>query len=190
MAGRCAACRRVPRRITRIRSIGPYDGALRRIVQAFKYGSRSSIGRPLGLLMRARGADVLDGATCVVPVPLHASRRRQRGFNQAELLARALERPILRPLVRRRATPPQASLPAARRFANVRHAFDLRRDVWYRATTWRGLGIHDQVVLLVDDVVTTGATLEACAEILLRAGAAEVRALTAARADRPGLKRP
>jgi ComF family protein len=121
--------------------------------------------------MREAGSDVLRGATAVVPVPLHRSRRRQRGFNQAMELARHLGVPVLDALMRSRLTSSQADLPAARRHANVRGAFVIRPG-----TNVRGL-----TLVLVDDVSTTGATLDACARPLLDAGAVEVRALTAAK---------
>jgi ComF family protein len=122
--------------------------------------------------MRATGADMLATADLVVPVPLHGSRERARGFNQARELARHLGPALLDALVRTRKTPLQADLPASRRHANVRGAFS-------RGT---GRGLRGMIVVLVDDVATTGATLNACAEVLLDDGAAEVRALVAAKA--------
>ena len=122
--------------------------------------------------MRQSGQHVLEGADAVVPVPLHAARRRERGFNQADALARHLGLPVLGVLRRTRRTAVQADLPAARRHANVRGAFAVRPR-----TDVRGL-----TLVLVDDVCTTGATLYACASALVAAGAADVRALTAARA--------
>jgi ComF family protein len=111
-----------------------------------------------------------------VPVPLHWSRRLRRGYNQAEILARGLARrhglPLVRGLRRLRATPPQQGDPALRR-QNVQHAFAVRAP---RAVAGRRL-------LLVDDVFTTGATLNACARTLREAGAAAVGALTLARVD-------
>ena len=120
--------------------------------------------------------DVLAEASIVVPVPLHRRRRRARGFNQALELARYLELPVVEALRRTRATQSQTDLPAAKRHANVRGAFALRRG-----SDLRGLRI-----VLVDDVSTTGATLDACARVLREAGALDVSALTAARvASRP-----
>jgi ComF family protein len=110
----------------------------------------------------------------VVPVPLHRSRERSRGFNQARELARHLGLPIADCLRRVRRTTPQADLPAARRHANIRGAFALDER---RKNDLEGL-----TVVLVDDVSTTGATLNACAAALVAGGAREVRALTAARA--------
>jgi ComF family protein len=168
----CPRCRRAPRLVDRARAIGAYDGALRSIVHALKYEGRRSLARPLGALMCQRGADVLHAAACAIPVPLHPSRRRQRGFNQAADLARHVGLPVVPALRRIRATATQTSLPAARRNRNVRDAFAVGR--------WDG-SLRRATVVLIDDVSTTGATLEACARVLKEAGVAEVRALTAAR---------
>jgi ComF family protein len=175
---RCARCRRAHHFVDRARAIGAYDGALRAIVHALKYDGRRSLARPLAALMCGRGADLLDGAVAVVPVPLHRSRRRQRGFNQAADLARHLGLPVVHALVRVRATPPQTGLPAAQRHRNLRDAF---------AVTRAARSLAGATVVVVDDVSTTGATLDACARTLKEAGVAEVRALTAARvvAGRP-----
>ena len=169
---RCPRCRRRPPLVTLARSIGPYEGALRAIVHALKYDGRPTLARHLAVRMRALGAEVLDGADLVVPVPLHASRERARGFNQARELARHLASPLADALTRTRRTAAQADLPAAKRHANVRDAFAIRRGARVKGCT----------IVLVDDVTTTGATLNACAARLLAAGAKEVRALTAARA--------
>jgi ComF family protein len=169
---RCARCRRRGTIVSRARTIGTYDGALRDIIHALKYDRRRSLAAPLGAWLRIHGADILLGADVAVAGPLHRSRRRRRGFNQAADLARHLGLPLADALRRTRATPSQTDLPAARRHANVRDAFALRR----RHT------VAGRCVVLVDDVSTTGATLEACARVLLDAGAREVRALTAARA--------
>ena len=168
----CPRCRRLRSAVDRARAIGAYDGALRAIVHALKYDGRRSLAAPLAALMRERGADILAGTACAVAVPLHPSRRRQRGFNQAADLARALGLPVVQALRRVRATATQISLPAARRHGNVRDAFAATRHA-------RALG--GAVVVLVDDVCTTGATLDACARVLKARGVAQVRALTAAR---------
>jgi ComF family protein len=159
--------------VTRIRAAGVYDGTLRAAIHALKYDGRRSLARPLAALMLTHAGDVLTGADAVVPVPLHPSRHRSRGFNQATDLARPLGPPLVHALRRRRATTPQADLPAALRHANVREAFAATRAL----RRWRGA-----TLVLVDDVSTTGATLDACASVLLEAGAGEVRAITAARA--------
>jgi ComF family protein len=168
----CVRCRRTGTAIAMARSIGAYDGALRDIVHALKYDGRRSLAAPIAARMRVHGADVLDGADLAVPVPLHRIRFLRRGFNQAADLARHLGVPCQGALRRIRATPSQTDLPAARRHANVRDAFAVRRRA----------ALAGRCVVLVDDVSTTGATLEACARVLRQAGAREVRALTAARA--------
>jgi ComF family protein len=175
----CARCRRARPVVARARAIGSHDGALRCIVHALKYEGRRSLARPLAMLMRQRGADVLADATCVVPVPLHWSRRRERGFNQASDLARHLGVPVVPALRRARPTATQAGLPAAQRHRNVRDAFTISR------AGRRLLPVRPAVVVLIDDVSTTGATLEACARALKEAGVHEVRALTAARVVTP-----
>ena len=167
----CPRCRRRSSPVARSRAIGPYQGALREIVHALKYDGRRSLARPLGLRLARAGSDILAGADLVVPVPLHRSRRRARGFNQAAEIARHLGLPVTDALRRVRATPSQTDLPAARRHANMRNAFAMR---------WRA-DVGGRRVVLVDDVSTTGATLDACARALMDAGALEVRALTAAR---------
>jgi ComF family protein len=121
--------------------------------------------------MRDECAEVLSNIDLAVPVPLHRSRRRARGFNQASELARHLGPRLTEALKRTRATPSQTDLPAARRHANVKGAFTLARRA----------DVRGRRIVLVDDVSTTGATLEACARVLTDAGAREVRALTAAR---------
>ena len=172
--GLCPRCRRTRRAIDRGRSIGAYDGTLREIVHALKYGRRRSLAPRLAELMRERGADLLRDADCVVPVPLHPRRQRSRGFNQARELARHLELPLIDALARIHHTRPQVELPAGQRHANVRHAFALSERSF-------SLSLVNACVVLVDDVSTTGATLEACARVLKGAGVREVRALTAAR---------
>jgi ComF family protein len=158
--------------ISRTRALGAYDGSLRAILHALKYHGRRSVAHRLGALMRQEGAAVMEGADAVVPVPLHYFRLFSRGFNQASDLARGLQLPIVDALRRTRNTGSQADLPAGRRHANVRGAFRLARRACIRG----------RCLVLVDDVSTTGATLDACARTLLDGGAREVRALIAARA--------
>jgi ComF family protein len=153
-------------------AVDHYEGRLRDIIHALKYEGRRSITPPLGTLMRDCGAELLSGADAVVPVPLHPRRERARGFNQAEDLASHLGPPVAKLLARVRFTASQIELPADARQENVRDAFALipvpRAPI-------------PGVVVLVDDVATTGATIEACAKVLKRGGVREVRALTAAR---------
>ena len=185
--GLCARCRRMPARSVVARSAGRYEGPLREIIHAFKYDQRRLLAGPLSELLVRTGGDWLAEADAVIPVPLHPWRALVRGFNQADDLARQLRPPVWPALARRRAGPPQAALPAARRHANVRGAFTLARWPTSRRVSWprRLLG---RDVLLIDDVMTTGATVEACSRVLQAAGVRRVRALTVARAvtARPG----
>jgi ComF family protein len=168
---RCDGCRVRRPHIAAGRAIGDYDGSLRAIVHALKYHGRRSIAGPLGALLRQHGGAILNGADLVVPVPLHWLRQWRRGFNQAHDLALGLGLPVSMVLARTRRTRSQTGLSAQARTANVRHAFVIRRHH----------AIHNLSIVLVDDVSTTGATVEACARVLREGGAREVRTLTAAR---------
>lgn len=172
----CVHCALTPSAVTEARAIGPYAGALRDIVHALKYDGRRSLARPLGALMSDAGDSLLDACDAAVPVPLHPRRHRERGFNQAADLARHLGLPVVSALARTRHTSTQTVLPAGERHTNVAGAF--------RATR-RARRLAGCTVVLVDDVRTTGATLEACAEVLKEAGVREVFALTAARVATP-----
>jgi len=173
---RCARCQDRRRPVDCARAVGEYDGVLGAVIHALKYEGRRSLARPLAALMRERGRDVLVGVDAVVPVPLHPSRRRERGFNQAADLARHLGAPVRHALRRVRPTATQTTLPAAERHRNVRAAF---------AATRAARALAGRTVVLIDDVCTTGATLDACAAALKAAGVSEVRALTAARVVTP-----
>jgi ComF family protein len=158
---------------------GAYEGSLRHIIHAFKYEGRRSLAQPLAAMLHAHGAAVLRDADCIVPVPLHPVRRLRRGFNQAAELARHLEVPVVHALWRMRPTAPQAGLTAGQRARNVRDAF--RLSPWL-STSRRHALLAGRVIVVVDDVTTTGATLAACAAVLRGAGARDVRTLTLARA--------
>ena len=156
---------------------GHYRGALERVLHAFKYERHDFFAAPLaGLIettLRTRGDVTFDA---VVPVPMHRSKLRRRGYNQAELLARAVARRLdvkweRTLLTKRGETPAQSKLARAARAANVRHAF---------AASPRAGGLS---ILLVDDVSTTGETIRACASELLRAGAARVCAAVVAKTE-------
>jgi ComF family protein len=168
-------------------SAGTYEGALREIIHAFKYEGRRSLADPLGGILRDAGSILLEGCDYVVPVPLHPWRRMRRGFNQARDLAKRLDRhPVVDPLWRVRSTPSQMMLNANARHSNVRGAFVVSPLLTGGA---RLCGVpfpllEDRSVVLVDDVRTTGATLDECAKVLLAAGAREVRALTVAMAEK------
>lgn len=154
-------------------AVDHYDGRMKELIHALKYERRRSIGPRLGELMRQRGEELLRGAEAVVPVPLHRRREYERGFNQADDLAQHLGVPRARLLTRVIHTHSQIDLPRQARARNVRAAF--------RLANAEPLEILPKVIVLVDDVATTGSTLAECAKVLLRAGAQEVRALTAAR---------
>ena len=174
----CPRCVAHQSPIDRSGALGPYEGVLRDLVHALKYGGRRSVAPRLSSLVRQRCAGLLAAADAVVPVPLHWRRQWSRGFNQADAISLGLGPPRWRLLRRTRRTRPQADLEAAERRRNVFGAFALRRgpDAFRLARR-----LPDACVVLVDDVSTTGATLEACAAVLRDAGVAEVRAVTIAR---------
>ncbi len=171
--GFCAACRAV--RATPILSTWAYEPPLDEVIMGLKFRRLDYLGAQLGRVMAQVHRPGLAEREVVLPVPLHWRRRLTRGYNQAELLARpladALGLPLVRGLARRRSTRPQSRLEREARARNPAGVFAPRR-----AALWRG-----RRVLLVDDVVTTGATLNAAAQTLLEAGARDVVALTAAR---------
>jgi ComF family protein len=157
--------------------VGRYEGALREAILAFKYRGRSRLARWLGLLLKEHLERWPLPLEALAPVPLHPRAERQRGYNQAGLLAREAAaagryRLVERGLVRRRPTPPQTRLASlAERRRNVEDAFAAR-----------GEGLQGLRLLLIDDVCTTGATLGACAAAARAAGATSVWGLTLARA--------
>ena len=167
----------VPLPLVQLEWCAPYGGVVRSALHALKYAGEQRLARPLGTAAAARWREAGIGGDLLVHVPVHAARRAARGYDQAELLARAaagaLGLPAAPALRRERATVPQFELGRDRRAANVAAAFAVD-PAWAPATRGRW-------VVLVDDVVTTGATLVACAEALLDAGAAAVSALTVAR---------
>jgi ComF family protein len=178
--GRCALCRSGLRGFDAAYCFGAYEGVLRQLIHLYKYARIQTLARPLtDLVMTAFPRD--ERLDAIVPVPLHWRRRWQRGFNQSELLARAIARrtgiPVLPALVRARSTAAQAGLSNTGRRRNVVNAFRCRR-------TWPARRIPGLRLLLIDDVMTTGSTAAACALALKRSGAARVALLTVARVDR------
>jgi ComF family protein len=180
----CRRCLEEPPTFESARSAGLYAGSLKSILHAFKYNGRRTLAGRLAELMRDAGTHVLAGADAVVPVPLHPWRAMHRGFNQAEDLARHVGLPVWQPLRRVRHGPPQARLNGRERRHNMAHAFGLRGTfiVGESAMTRR---VRNKTLVLIDDVMTTGATLDGCSRALLEAGAAAVRVLTVARVPAP-----
>ena len=177
----CAACAREHNSWDRARAVLRYDRHSRQLVLALKHGDRTHLARALGGWMQRAGGELLEGADLLVPVPLHWSRLFARRFNQAALLAYAVHAaggPSVAPdwLVRRRRTPSQGRLGALARVRNVRGAFALKPS----------RSVAGKRVVIVDDVLTTGATVAECARVLRRDGAASVGVLTLARALRAG----
>jgi len=167
--------------LSHVRAIGPFEDVLRDVIHGLKFQGRRTLATRLGPLLHQAAGDLLDDADAVVPVPLHPWRQWRRGYNQADLLAATLDRPVWQVLHRRRATPPQTALDRHARQNNVRHAFAL--GGWMPGGDRRARRrIDGRTLVLVDDVFTTGATLDACARVLREAGAAEVRAIAVARA--------
>jgi ComF family protein len=170
---RCGACLKDPPAFTRTLVAYRYDYPLDRIVHALKYGLQLAVaGWCADQLAPLTGDERFDR---ILPLPLHDERLRERGFNQsgeiAKALGRRLDLPVdLTSLLRTRATPPQAELPHKERLRNVRGAFECRTD------------LTGQHLLLIDDVMTTGATANECARILKLHGAASVTVAVVARA--------
>jgi ComF family protein len=175
--GRCALCRRGLTGFDGAYSYGDYAGTLRKLIHLFKYNGVSPLAEPLGRLL-VRALPRTESFDAIVPMPLHWMRHWQRGFNQSELLGKVLAKrtglPLVQAMRRRKRTPPQAGLTSAERRTNVAGAFEVRNGSLSR-------GSH---VLLIDDVLTTGATAGACAAVLKRSGAGRVTVLTLARVAR------
>jgi predicted amidophosphoribosyltransferase len=185
----------IPAPLLQLEWCAPFDGIVRRALHALKYAGELRLVEPLGGALAARWRQAGAGGDCLVHVPVHSSRAAGRGFDQAERLARAaaaeLGLPHVHALERVRATTAQFQLDRRHRAANVADAFRLRPGRTSAASVGamgrgsRGAGrlpgIDGRWVVLIDDVVTTGATLSACAAVLLRGGVIGVSALTVAR---------
>jgi len=173
----CLGCSLSPPAYDQARPFGPYEGETGDALRLLKYRGRPRMAGAIAdrLLDDRETADFLAGADCLVPVPLHPRRRRERGCDQAEELARALgrrlRRPLLRAIVRRRPTRPQVGLGAGARRRNLRGAFGPGPG-WRRA--------EGRTLCLVDDVWTTGTTLEEAVRCLRRARPAAILAFAAA----------
>jgi len=178
----CQPCAAAPPAFTQARAALRYDEFARRLILPFKYADRTDAARGLALLMSRAGAGLLAKADLLVPVPLHKTRLRQRRFNQSALLAselgRVARRPVLQDaLIRHRATLPLGPLGLPERHAQLSGAIQARPS--------RTPRLEDQNILLIDDVMTSGATANACALALLGACAAQVNVLTTARVPDP-----
>ncbi len=173
---RCQDCARARPRIDGIRACSRFEGAVRHAVHRLKYNGQRGLAEPLANFLE-KTAHGLPGADAIVPVPLHPSRQRQRGYNQSALLSRELGRrlglPVVDAVCRVRQTQDQIGLARRQRQDNVKGAFACPQPELASARN----------LLLVDDVCTTGSTMVACAEPLLRAGAASVWGLVVARQD-------
>jgi competence protein ComFC len=177
----CASCLQAPPPFSCHRSAGRYQGVLKDLIILFKYKQCEGLGRPLAqYLWEALAAEtkLWEGLEAVIPVPLHRRRLKERGFNQAAVLAHLLGKRAGVPavegrLVRVKNIPPQTGLDGGARKANVAGAFGLRR----------AQDMVGRKILLVDDVYTTGSTIDECCRLLKRAGAGDIRVLTLARAQ-------
>ncbi|PLS22811.1 ComF family protein [Neptunicoccus cionae] len=177
----CESCHTHPVLWSQGRSVGLYEGPLRRMVLALKHGDRQDIARHMARWMGSAGGGMITAETVLVPVPLHWSRMIRRRYNQSVLLAQALARTtggVVVPdgLQRKRATKSQKDMRRDERFENQRSAI--------RPHPRRSALLRDRKVVLVDDVMTTGATLSACTEACFAAGAKTVSVLVFARVAR------
>ncbi len=176
---RCADCIRSKESFSLARAVGVYDAVLLEVIHRFKYRGRINLGEVLGRFMAEfRYEDLrIEDYSLIVPVPLHRRRLKERGFNQAVVLAREISRRHAVPmdfgvLKRKIYTEPQTGLGRDDRLRNIRGAFEVVRPE----------AVKEKKVLLIDDVYTTGSTVRECARVLGKCGASEVAALTLARA--------
>lgn len=179
----CSLCRRAAPQFTQAVAFGAYDGALRELIHIFKYQRVGSAAPVLGgMLAQAYAKLRIVGPLLLVPVPLWVGKKRARGFNQAEEIARSFLRVYAGPgiqlstalLTRTRETVSQTGLTRHQRRANLKGAFSVAKPE----------KLQGQTVVLVDDVMTTGATAGECARVLLKAGIRQVFVATVARAIR------
>jgi len=175
--GRCSLCRLGLTGFHTVYTFGSYEDTLRELIHLFKYSKMRPLARPLGALL-ARAIPREQRFDLIVPMPLHWRKRWSRRYNQSELLAAEVARrwgvPVATIVRRVKATAPQAGLSNSKRRLNMRGAFAMRK----------GVDIKGLRILIIDDVLTTGATASACAGVLKRAGASHIAVAAVARTDR------
>lgn len=177
--GQCVECQKHPLQMSGLRAVSGYQGTVRTCIQALKYDGSTQLAQPLGTVLAHVAITYGMQADLLLPVPLHSERQRQRGYNHAQLLSEVCSQHLHIPtytniLIRTRATTAQVQLAAWERQQNVVGAFACTSD--FATGALRG-----RRIIIIDDVCTTGATLEACAAVLFAAGAAEVWGLVLAR---------
>lgn len=178
----CAGCAAAPPAFARARAALRYDDGARGMILRFKHADRTDIGRTFGRMLESAGHELLGECDIIVPVPLHRWRLLQRGYNQAALLAHALaaggSRRVIPDLLQRvQATASQQGLTGDQRLDNIKASA-------FRLHPRHGARIAGKRILLIDDVLTTGATITACTNVLLIGGAAAVDVLALARVVR------
>ncbi len=171
----CGQCMKKRPPFSKVIFYGLYEGVLAEAISQMKFHGLKRLSKPLGTLILDLELPVIDG---ILPVPLSVKGLRKRGFNQALLMARVLSKSLQVPLFmdilwKKKETLPQIGLSKKERLANLKKAFEVQGDI-------KGLRL-----LLVDDVMTTGATVTECSKVLMKAGAQEVTVLTLARAGEP-----
>jgi len=167
----CSSCLKKAPPFSQVINYGLYEGALAEAINHLKFHGIKRLAKPLGRLLLSLELSGMDG---IVPVPLSIKRLRERGFNQSLLMGRVIAKEIRIPLLmdvlfKKKETPPQIGLSAKERLVNLKNSFEAKGKV------------RDLRILLVDDVMTTGATVTECSKQLMRAGAREVVVLTLAR---------
>ncbi len=174
----CAACTLRRLSFTDNRSAGVYEGVLKKALHEFKYKGKMSLGTPLGGLMAGyiRGNGGVEDIDLIIPVPIFEKKKDKREYNQAELLADHIGKTFALPvvkdvLIRSADTPPQYKLEVEERFKNVKGAFSVNNTIKIK---WA-------CILLIDDLLTTGATADECSKMLLGSGASQIRVFTLAR---------
>ncbi len=181
--GTCRQCREHPLRLSGLRTFSTYREPLRTCIHALKYEGRRQLAEPLGRLLAEAYSNYKLRADVILPVPLHTSRQLERGYNQSALLAAACAQHLHIAyrddlLARQRATRPQVGLSLRERSQNVTGAFEPTRT--FTAAT---KAFARRRILIIDDVCTTGSTIEACADALFAAGARSIWGLVLARPD-------